>query len=198
MPNLVYLHGFLSSPESSKAKLTGAWCAQQARPDWRFHCPSLSAYPGSAIATITSLLDELRGQPTALIGSSLGGFWATGFAERYGLPAVLINPAVSPQTRFHEFVGQPLRNYYTEDTYTLQPGDLADLASVDTRHLQHPQNLWVLLQTGDETLDYRLAAQKYADCRLTIEEGGNHSFAGYDHWLPPITEFLNEKLRHLP
>lgn len=193
MIQLVYLHGFLSSPLSSKAVATERWLAQH-QPDWSFHCPALSSYPDVARDQISELLDRLHGQPIALLGSSLGGFWATGFAEQRSLPAVLINPAVAPHTRLHEFLGKPLRNYYTEEEYHLEPHHLQHFVDFDTPRLQFPENYWVMLQTGDETLDYRQALAKYAQCKITLEEGGNHSFAGYANWLPQISQFIAARL----
>lgn len=189
MPALIYLHGFLSSPLSVKAQQTQSWLTAH-RPDIQYHCPLLSSYPGQARCALDELVASLAGETIGLVGSSLGGFWATYLAERYDLRAVLINPAVRPQDRFKEFVGQSLKNYHSDDEYRLTPSDLHDLLAADVEVPQHSNNYWVLLQTGDETLDYRQAAEKYAAARLLIEEGGNHTFEGYEQWLPSIVEFL--------
>jgi predicted esterase YcpF (UPF0227 family) len=189
MAALVYLHGFLSSPQSAKAEQTRRWLGSQ-RPGITYHCPFLSSYPEQALQSLGDLVRSLEGEPIGLVGSSLGGFWATYLAEHYDLRAVLVNPAVRPQDRFGEFVGQTLRNYHTQDSCQLKQADLVTLISADQDTLRDPNRYWVLLQTGDETLDYRQALEKYGDCHLLVEEGGDHSFVGFERWLPDIVEFL--------
>ena len=124
------------------------------------------------------------------MGSSLGGFWATWLVEHYGCPAILINPAVRPHKRFDELVGQELANYHTGEKVTLSPQDLKDLSTFHCDALKNTGLYWVLIQKGDETLDYRDAVAYYRGCRQTVESGGDHSFQGFQHWLPEITEFL--------
>jgi uncharacterized protein len=193
MYHLVYLHGFLSSPLSHKARITADY-VQQACSDWQYHCPALCAYPDEAYASIRQLFASLPEGRTAVIGSSLGGFWASLMAQhQIDLPVVLVNPAVNPQERIKEFVGRPLKNYYSDDYYTLEARHIALLQALAPQQpLQNPKRCWVLLQTGDETLDYRLAEKAYGHCTLSIEEGGNHSFEGYENYLPKIVQFFRE------
>lgn len=191
MPTLIYIHGFLSSPKSTKAQVTHDWLRYH-RPDWRFECPFLSSHPAQAKAALEYLLERLPDSEVFLLGSSLGGFWATYLAETRGLPAVLINPAVSPQRRFQALVGQTLKNYHTAETCILTADDMADLAACDVDRLNNPDLYWLLAQTGDETLDYREAVAKYRGCRQTVETGGSHAFDGYEGWLPDIAEFFEE------
>jgi predicted esterase YcpF (UPF0227 family) len=191
MPTLIYIHGFLSSPKSTKAQLTHDWLRYH-RPHWHFECPFLSSHPAQAKAALEDLLDRLPEREIFLLGSSLGGFWATYLAETHSLPAVLVNPAVSPQRRFQELVGQPLKNYHTAETCILTAEDMAELAACDRAQLHNPDLYWLLVQTADETLDYRDAVTKYRGCRQTVEEGGSHAFDGYEGWLPDIAEFFEE------
>lgn len=193
MPTLIYIHGFLSSPKSAKAQITHDWLRYH-RPEWRFECPYLSSHPAQARAALESLLDGLPERDVFLLGSSLGGFWATYFAEQRGLPAVLVNPAVSPQRRFQELVGQTLKNYHTAETCLLTVDDLAELEACDTDQLHNPDLYWLMVQKGDETLDYRDAVEKYKGCRQTVEAGGSHAFEGYEGWLPDIAGFFEEFL----
>ena len=191
MTTILYIHGFLSSPASSKAQVTQSWLAQH-HPNITFACPYLSSYPCQARETLLRTIDALQGnEPIYAIGSSLGGYWATHLVEQ-GLveKAVLVNPAVSPQTRFPEFVGQRLKSYYTDDEYTLTEKDLQDLIEYDSASIQHPEKYWVMLQRGDETLDYRLAVKKYHACKQLVEEGGSHTFDGYENWMPEILAFF--------
>jgi len=110
MPALIYIHGFLSSPLSHKAQQVGEWLGES-RPNIVYHCPMLSAYPGEVQNSLEQLVESLLPEPVYLMGSSMGGFWATYLAEKYDLPAVLINPAVKPTSLMPKYVGLPLKNY---------------------------------------------------------------------------------------
>lgn len=191
MATVLYLHGFLSSPKSTKAQETWRWLARNC-PQIVFSCPQLSSYPSQAIAQIEAELDALE-RPIYVIGSSLGGFWATNLVER-GLvdKAVLINPAVDPHTRFDEFKGVPLQSYYSDVTYCLNDKDLQDLVALNYLEPHQPSKYWLMVQTDDETLDYRMATKKYRHCKQTVEEGGSHTFDGYKNWLPQIMEFFTQ------
>ncbi|MFO1368587.1 MAG: YqiA/YcfP family alpha/beta fold hydrolase [Marinagarivorans sp.] len=188
MKHLLYIHGFLSGPASSKACQTMAYLTHNE--GWQVHCPALSSYPDIAERQLRQVIDSLPIQDLALVGSSLGGFWAKYWVQRYDLPAVLINPAVAPDKLLARYIGQSLTNYYSAETYVLTEQHAAFLHQCDAGDLTRPENLWVWLQTGDETLDYRQAAEYYAACRLHIEEGGNHSFTGFEARLPALLHFF--------
>lgn len=191
MATILYIHGFLSSPQSYKARITQAWLAEQ-RPDINFVCPVLSSYPDEARVTLETELQSLPADDTFLIGSSMGGFWATWLLEQQlAAKAVLVNPAVAPQYLIADRIGVPLHSYYTDDTYQLEPRHQQQLAACDPQVLRFPERYWVMLQTGDETLDYRQAQNKYAGCLQTVEDGGDHSFAGFENYLPKIMEFFS-------
>lgn len=190
MTCILYIHGFLSSPLSKKAQLTQAWLAQH-YPQVTYLCPSLSSYPDEAEKALLQVLEPYSASEVYVIGSSLGGFWATYLIERKrAAKAVLVNPAVAPQQRFHEFIGKDLQSYYSPDIYRLTPHHLHTLNACDVTQITQPKRYWVLLQTGDEVLDYRLAADKYHACAQQVEEGGDHSFVGYKEMLPAISEFF--------
>ncbi|MFL0796257.1 MAG: esterase YqiA [Cellvibrionaceae bacterium] len=191
MQTLLYIHGFLSSPKSIKAQQTQQWLSEH-YPDTQYLCPYLSSYPSEARKALEQLLLPLleKGIEVGLIGSSLGGYWSTYLAEQYDLRAVLVNPAVKPSLFLPGYLGKELKNYHTDDVYVLTEKDQQDLRAVDTTDIQRKTSYWLLAQTGDETLDYRLAVEKYTGCRQTIEEGGDHGFQNYDRHLPAIYEFL--------
>ncbi len=202
MASIVYIHGFLSSPKSFKAQCAQAWLAENS-PTVEFYCPPLSAYPCEAKLELDKLFENLDAKSTFLIGSSLGGFWATNLIER-GLAekAVLVNPAVRPQERICEFMGKTLKSYYSEDSYTLGERDIADLMEYDFAELSDASKYWLMVQIQDETLDYRQAVEKYKAVKQLVEEGGNHSFQGFDNWLPEIMNFFqithtNDSLRKI-
>lgn len=177
---------------SKKAQETKLWL-EQSRPDIEYACPDLSSYPERALAKLDEVIGASHPESNFLIGSSLGGFWASYFVER-GLAkkAVLINPAVSPHTRFAQLVGQELKHYYNDEVCCLTNNDLEVLESCEAQVVQSCERLWLMLQTGDEVLDYRLAERRYKKCKQTIEQGGNHSFENYAAWLPEIIDFFEQ------
>lgn len=184
---LLYLHGFNSSPLSSKARITFDHCVHLGIAD-RIAVPELPHIPALAIAQMCEII-ESQTLPVVLMGSSLGGYYATHLAERYGLKAVLINPAVNPAQLWHEHLGEN-RNYYSGRRYTITEEHVQQLRDIDTTQLAQAQNYMLLVQTGDETLDYRLAVDKYKSSTRIIQEGGSHSFDNYAQMLPTIFQFL--------
>lgn len=185
---LVYIHGFNSSPASLKARQTEKWLLAQSL-DIPFYCPALSSEPDKAIAQLQSLIEPLH-RPVGLVGSSMGGFYATWLNEKYDVKAVLINPAVRPYEFMADYLGENA-NYHTGERYTLEQRHVDIAKTLEVSTISKPENLWVLLQTGDEVLDYRQAEKKYANCSLTIEQGGDHSFQNYQRHLPDMINFLN-------
>ena len=187
MATLLYIHGFNSSPQSHKAAATRAWLAAQ-HPGIAFRCPFLSPYPERAMAQLQEEVAALTG-PFYLAGSSMGGFYATWLAAHHGARAVLINPAVQPWLGRDHLLG-PQANHHTGEVAIIEPEHLEQLRAWEVDPLPRPQDFLVLLQTGDEVLDYRLAAEKYRACRLVIEPGGDHSFQNFERHLPAIIDFF--------
>lgn len=185
----MYIHGFLSSPLSFKAQQTQAWLAAN-HPEIDYYCPQLSSYPADTQALLERLVESLLPQPVYLMGSSLGGFWATWLVEKYNLRALLINPAVKPQGFMPGYLGMELKSYHTDDVYYLGQEHIDEITRVDIQP-NRLDNYWLLVQTGDETLDYRDAVKKYAGCKQTIEEGGDHAFQGFERFLDSGLAFLH-------
>jgi len=190
MSYLIYLHGYNSSPNSFKSIETERW-VKQYLPNIECCCPALSPFPLEAIDQVESLISERQGKPLGFIGSSMGGFYATWLAEKYHSNAVLINPAVEAYRRVPQYLGENA-NYHTGETFVLEPHHVAEFESLEVEDIKFPENLHVLLQTGDEVLDYRLAENRYRDCSLIIEQGGDHSFQNYPQHLPAIFDFLTK------
>lgn len=189
MPQLVvYCHGFQSSPQSAKALATRQYF-QQHHPKVRLATPQLPCYPGEAQAYLTRLLSPYQDWQLGFIGSSLGGYLSTWLQQTYGGRAVLINPAVKPYALLSDYQME-LVQPYTGEIFQLNEQHITELKALDTPTLSAPENLWTLLQTGDETLDYRDAEQKYQHAKLTVEQGGDHSFVGFERHLPAIADFL--------
>ncbi len=186
--HVIYLHGFLSSPDSKKARQTVEYFRERGLAD-RLTVPELSAGPKASICQVQGLIDELQDRRVCLIGSSLGGFYATCLAESNGLRAVVINPAVRPFLRWREYLGEH-RNYYSNAVHHVTEQHVEELHDLDIVKLEKPENLLLLAQTGDEVLDYRLAEALYQMGTCIIQEGGNHSFDNYADFLPIIFNFL--------
>ncbi len=191
MHHLLYLHGFLSSPTSVKAQATKNYFAKH-HPEVTLHIPELSNFPSKVEAQLVELIEnnpELLEGGLKVIGSSMGGYLSTFLIEKYSGKAVLINPAVRPYELLQQFIG-PHVNPYSGEKFSIELTDIDIIKALDIDALNNDKAYKVLLQTNDETLDYRLAAAKYALSDLVIEEGGDHSFVGYENHLPAIAEFL--------
>ena len=192
MATLLYVHGFLSSPLSFKAQQTLQWLSAN-HPEVNFLCPQLTPYPAHTQQLLGSIIEQLLPEPVYLMGSSLGGFWATWLAEKYDLPAVLINPAVRPQDFMPAYLEVDLKSYHTDDSYRLSAQHIAEIIAADVP-VARPNNYWLLVQTGDETLDYRQAVAKYHACKQTVEEGGDHAFQGFERYLADCMTFFNHSV----
>lgn len=182
---ILYLHGFNSSPASLKAQIMQRYFAQQ-NAEERLFVPQLPESPRHAMA----LLDNtVRGtENIAVVGSSLGGFYATWLAERHNLQAVLINPAVRPWRLLDEYVGT-VTHYHTGEPYVFEQSWVEDLKDYEVPIIERPQNLLLLQQTGDETLDWRDAWDYYQDCHTFKGLGGSHSFEGFSAFIPLMLQF---------
>lgn len=181
-PSILYIHGLNSSPTSTKASqlLKVAEHCGIAR---QLRVPALHHQPRQAMVQLQAAVAEL-GRPL-LVGSSLGGFYATYLAEQHGLDALLINPAVRP----HRLFGgkeELQTNYYTGETWLLTHDHVAALAELEMPEPRDAKRYRVWLQTADETLDYRQAEAFYAGCTLDIQEGGDHSYQGFARRIPEI------------
>ena len=188
-PSILYLHGFTSGPQSVKAMALHAQMHRRGFGD-RFTCPQLPASPKDAIALAEEIIAAKvsRGETPTLVGSSLGGYYATWLAERHDLDAVLVNPAVVAKLSPELFVG-PHTFIYTGEPFEFTRAHVEELRALEVPALARPQRFWLLLETGDETLDYRHAVARYAGARQTVLEGGNHSFTRWNDYLDDIVDF---------
>ena len=189
MPLLIYIHGFNSSPQSHKAIQTERWFAENV-PDIQFCCPTIPPFADQALSLLRDQIEHYLPQPVYLIGSSMGGFFATCLAEQYNLKAVLINPAVNPARGLHKWVGENA-NYHTGETWHFEHQHIAPYREIDPGELKNKNNYLVLLQSGDEVLDYRDAVERYQGCEVILEQGGDHSFVGYERHLPTVQRFFD-------
>jgi len=191
MQELIYIHGFDSSAQSQKARETADWLHEH-HPQVRLHAPTLPNEPHEALILLEKTVKECDHAP-GLIGSSMGGFLATILSQRYGLPAVLINPAVHPHLLLKNYLGRR-QNPYTGVWYEMKASHMALLRAMEVSAIEHPELLWVLVKAGDETLDYRVAQSWYAGCALEVGPGGNHAFDDFASRLPEIYAFLSARV----
>lgn len=181
---LIYLHGFKSSPRSVKAMQLRSAAKERGIP---FFCPSLPVSAKAAIALAEGLIARAPA-PVTLVGSSLGGYYATWLAERHDCRAVLVNPAVVAHLSLEQYLG-PQTNFHTGETFQFTRQHIAELQALEVAAITRPDRYWLLAETGDEVLDYRQAAAKYAGARQTVLPGGNHGFTRWTDYLDAIFSF---------
>lgn len=194
MQHILYLHGFLSSPQSVKAQATKKYFSEH-YPHVTVHTPQLSNFPGRVESQLIDIIEkkpEIVEGGLKVIGSSMGGYLSTFLVEKFGGKAVLINPAVKPYELLRGFIGRHV-NPYTQETFDIVEDDMRVIQKLEAPLLRTPSAYKVMLQTADETLDYRLAEEKYQGGHLVIEQGGDHSFVDYERHLPDIARFLLEE-----
>ena len=183
---LIYIHGFNSSARSFKAGLLRDRMVQLGL-GADYACPDLAHRPRQAMAQLEALIAGSPRAATALVGSSLGGFYATWLAEKYRLKAVLVNPAVRPYELLHDYLG-PQKNLYTGAEYELTEQHLAEMCELEVATIT-PERYLLMVQTGDEVLDYRQAVAKYHCAKQIVVGGGDHGFSNFADYLDTTLEF---------
>jgi predicted esterase YcpF (UPF0227 family) len=183
---LVYLHGFNSSPQSHKARVLRD--ALDARGLAHLYaCPALPHEPAAALAAAERVIESHRAADICLVGSSLGGFYATHLAETHSLRAVLINPAIDPHVGLRAYLG-PQQNLHTGAQYQLTERHLEQWAQRYV-HEVTPARYLLLVETGDEVLDYRHAVRRYRGAQQIVVEGGDHTLQSFASHIPRILQF---------
>lgn len=183
--SILYIHGFNSSSASMKACQLNSLMEQLGLSD-HLRTPSLHHHPTQAMAQLERAIEEL-GRPL-LVGSSLGGYYATYLAQRHDLKALLVNPVVGPHRMFEGYLGTQ-QNLYSGETWELTHDHVEALAKLEVPAPKDALRFQVWLQTGDETLDYRAAERYYRACALRIQAGGDHSYQGFTLQLPTLLNF---------
>lgn len=190
VPLIVYLHGFRSSPRSVKAQAMVRHVeAMPAAGGPELIVPDLGNAPAAAIAKV---LDLVRGRegPLAFVGSSLGGYYATHLAERLGARAVLINPAVRPCDDLEPYRGVQT-NLYTGEAFEVTDRHFDELRALDVRAITRPERYFLLVQSGDEVLDWRVAVSRYAGAFQFVQGGGDHAFQDFEAQIEAILRFAS-------
>ncbi len=184
---ILYLHGFRSSPASKKAQQIRQALAARGLAD-DYVCPQLPASPRQAIDLAQAACQLEDPSRLVVIGSSLGGYYATWLAERSGCRAVLLNPAITPYEDLKAHLGQqPV--YFSSASIDMRPEYLDELLALDTPKISRPERYFLLAATGDEVIDYRTMVAKYVGCRQRVIEGSDHQIADFATWLPEVLAF---------
>ena len=188
-PTIVYLHGFNSSPQSVKGRAIARVAATLPDPPL-FHLPALAHRPAQAIRDVCAWIDAAAVDPRtlALVGSSLGGYYATWLAERYGARAVVINPAIRPAEDLRPFLGRQ-RNPHTGAEYEVTTAHFAELAALEVARITRPERYFLLARTGDELLDWRVASAFYAGAFQYVAGGGDHGWEDFAGEVASVLRF---------
>jgi uncharacterized protein len=192
---VIYLHGFRSSPQSVKAQcFVRAIAAMPASRRPRLHVPLLPPDPAAAVGIVADWIErELASQAETeltLVGSSLGGFYATHLAERFAIRAVLINPAIRPWEDLHAYRGTQ-QNVYTGETFEVTTAYFAELRALAVPRITRPDRYFLLVRTGDEVLPWNEAVAFYAGARQYVKGGGDHGWTDFDDEVGAVLRFAN-------
>lgn len=187
--HLLYLHGFRSSPQSTKARQMAAVVATE-QPHVTWWCPQLPPSPQAAAELIAQGTANWPTQRMAVIGSSLGGFYATWLATQRGCPAVLINPAVDPARDLARYIGEQTAWHDPNERFYFAPEFVDELQALYVGALPHPERVLAFIAKGDEVLDWREMTARYPGSQQVVLEGGDHALSDFETHLPAICHFL--------
>ncbi len=187
--HLLYLHGFRSSPKSFKAQRLHAWLAEH-HPGLHWWCPQLPPSPREALALIDSGTAAWPTARSLVLGSSLGGFYATVLAQRRGWPSVVMNPAVDPARDLAAYIGEQTAFHSPEEHFYFRAAYVDELRAMTPAALAHPADILAIIAKGDEVLDWREMAGRYAGAKMRLIEGSDHALSDFEDHLPAILEFI--------
>jgi uncharacterized protein len=184
---ILYLHGFRSTPQSTKASLirsaldAGGWTQD-------YVCPQLPVSPRAAAKLVLATAQMEAPEQLAVIGSSLGGYYATWVAEQLGCRAVLLNPAIKPYEDLRPYVGEQTV-HGTDEVIDFKPQYLEELQAIDTPRITRPERYFLIAATGDELIDYRTMVAKYTGARQTVIRGSDHQLSDFPKYLNDVLAF---------
>ena len=187
--HLLYLHGFRSSPQSAKARLMAAR-VQADHPNVTWWCPQLPPSPREAAALIERGTADWPADRMAVVGSSLGGFYATWLAQRRGCRAVVLNPAVDPARDLAAHIGEQTAWHSPEERFFFRPGYIDELRALHAGPLRQPERFFAVIAKGDELLDWREMTARYAGARIRLLDGSDHGLSDFDQHIDAVLAFL--------
>lgn len=186
---ILYLHGFRSSPSSLKARLLAQHFAAIGRVD-EFVCPQLPASPAEAIALVQQLIDAYRGDNLVLIGSSLGGYYATYLAEQNHCRAILVNPAVKPLRDLEKYVGVTTA-FHSDAPFEFKHEYIAELKQFKIDKITQPERYFLMAATGDEVLDWREMVAHYLGAKQFVIQGSDHGVSEFAEYIQTVMAFCD-------
>jgi predicted esterase YcpF (UPF0227 family) len=187
--HLLYLHGFRSSPQSNKSRRLHAWVLAH-RPDLHWWCPQLPPSPAAAMALVEAGIADWPKASMAIVGSSLGGFYATVLAERHGCPALLLNPAVQPARDLAAYIGEQTAFHDPAEHFYFRAEFVDELRALTPPAITRPERYGAIIAKGDEVLDWREMAGRYPGATVRLLEGSDHALSDFDDHLPFVASFL--------
>jgi predicted esterase YcpF (UPF0227 family) len=189
--HLLYLHGFRSSPQSAKARMLAQHMAS-VHPEVVWHGPQLPPSPTDAVAMVSEATAGWPSATMAVVGSSLGGFYATWVAEQRGCRAVLLNPAVNPARDLAQYIGQQTQFHAPEESFYFQPEYVQQLRDLARGELRQPDHYFCIIAKGDEVLDWHEMQARYAAAHVLLLEGGDHALSDFANHLPTVMAHLGQ------
>ena len=187
--HLLYLHGFRSSPQSAKARMMATHVAQN-HPSVEFWSPQLPPSPRAAMALVQSGVVDWPQQRMAVVGSSLGGYYASWVAQQTRCPSVLLNPAVNPARDLAHYIGEQTQWHAPDEHFYFAAEFVDELRALDVRDQPPAAPQLAVIAKGDEVLDWREMVARYPQAQLRLLEGGDHGLSDFSSHLPAITQFL--------
>lgn len=187
--HLLYLHGFRSSPQSNKARIMADYVSAK-HPKVRWWCPQLPPSPRDAASLIVEGIASWPRQSMAVMGSSLGGYYASWVAQLARCKSVLINPAVNPARDLEKYIGEQASWHDPEEKFFFRPEYIDELRLLDTRSMTPAAPEMVLIAQGDEVLDWTEMSARYPHALQLVQEGGDHALSNFEEYLGRVEEFL--------
>jgi len=189
LTHVVYLHGFRSSPQSVKATRL-AEIFRQHYPHVHWWCPPLPPSPGAAAELIQTTTAHWPSASMAIVGSSLGGFYAAWLAHQKDCKAIVINPAVDPARDLAKYIGEHTAWHDPKQRFYFAPDYVDELRDLYVDGFQHPEKVFALIAKGDEVLDWREMSQRYARSQQLVLEGSDHGVHDFELYIPTLLQFL--------
>ncbi len=184
---ILYLHGFRSSPQSFKARLLKEYFSARGEAG-RFQCPQLPVSPRAAMQLAREIGQSVPAEELALIGSSLGGFYATALAEEMGCRAVLLNPAITPSADLSKQVGIQ-RAWHSDEPFEFRAEYVDELVPIARGRITRPERYFLIAATGDEVLDWRQMVDHYPGARQKVIEGSDHGLSDFAQYMDEVVNF---------
>ncbi len=191
MRTIVYAHGFKSSSRSRKCRQLGEYLAEQ-QIDIHYHTPDLNFDPQVALQQLESLCAAVDPDALTVVGSSLGGFYALVLAEKFGCRAALLNPSIRPFDTLAHYLGRQT-NLYTGEAFDFTTAHIDFLRAQFVATPTRPERYLLIVETGDEVLDYRDATTCYAGAQQIVVERGDHELKSFPQHIPALLAFAGIK-----